>query len=88
MVSTNVECRFVKTEDGKWFFGLGDGPYGEMRWTGPFAGQDAAEEYMSNNEANPGGFSVREYDDLNRVPAQLRAQLKGASRPDNRRRWW
>ena len=65
--STGAECEFYKARDGQWYMALSDNPpddddereYWEPEYEhyGPFASFDEAEEYLSRNHANPGGYS-------------------------------
>lgn len=61
-MSTGADCHFHEVEPGKWDYRLQRWPYGE--WPeydtfGPFPSFEKAREHLSNNHANPGGWSVR-----------------------------
>jgi hypothetical protein len=61
-VSTGAECRFTEVEPGRWSYWLQDWPYGD--WPdgstyGPFGSFAKAEKHLSENHANPGGYSLK-----------------------------
>ena len=63
-MSTGYECVFFEASPNSWFYALQDWncPVGAWDWTeyasvvGPFATLDAAEKFLLDNEANPGGW--------------------------------
>ncbi len=66
-MSLQRECRIVENEPGKWFLLLAQHEHGTLEEgpasaTGPFKTSDDAEEYLHDNETNPGGCSIDEYD--------------------------
>jgi len=62
--STGEYCHFFKAKDRKWYFELGD--ENRPRAYGPFMSEHEAEKYLSDNHANPGGWSS---DDSGTQPA-------------------
>jgi hypothetical protein len=62
--STNTDCQFYKATDGKWYMDLedydededGEQIEGDYTSYGPFSSFKAAEKYLSQNFANPGGY--------------------------------
>lgn len=69
-MSTGLECQFVEYKPGEWFYILerDDAPKNSWDWRefatayGPFTTQKIADEHLSDNHANPGGYSVVEFD--------------------------
>ncbi len=64
-MSTNADCRFYEKSPGEWFYKLQCYPYGETEeydTFGPFATFEIAENHLSDNHANPGGFTVTSYE--------------------------
>ena len=66
-MSTNSECLFVQKSTDAWFYIL-ESPFkdgGGWDWRntadayGPFATEDAAQEHLRDNHANPGGYNVQ-----------------------------
>jgi hypothetical protein len=69
-MSTGAECDIVEEEPGKWYLRVQEYPYGcneEYDKTGPHKSEDAALDYLDNNYANPGGYSVTSYEELTRM---------------------
>lgn len=66
-MSTNSECRFLVYQN-QWYYLLEDScaPKNSWDWReyakayGPFASMGLADKHLSDNHANPGGFSVDE----------------------------
>lgn len=69
-MSTGLECEIVEVTPGEWFYVLQnwDCPVGAWDWReyatayGPFGSEDEAEQHLSDHHANPGGWSVVEYE--------------------------
>ena len=60
-MSTGAECGFKQADDGTWTYWLQDWPYGETpegQTYGPFRTFRIAEQHLSDNHANPGGYWV------------------------------
>lgn len=65
-MSTNSECSFIEPKPGEWFYILEHyhAPKNSWDWRehatayGPFTSNDEAEQHLSENHANPGGWSV------------------------------
>ena len=65
-MSTNSECLFVERTAGQWFYILEDynAPKNAWDWRenasayGPFPSEEAADEHLRDNHANPGGSST------------------------------
>ena len=65
-MSTGAECYIIEKEPGKWYYKLQLWPYGE--WDeylteGPFKSEDRAIKHLSDNHANPGGWSTYPYEE-------------------------
>jgi hypothetical protein len=64
-MSTGADCQFIEREPGVWYYRLqrwpyGDSPdYGEY---GPFPSERAADRHLSENHANPGGYTVQRFE--------------------------
>jgi hypothetical protein len=61
-MSTGADCVFYEKPRGQWWYKLQRWPYGESPGydkSGPFATYREAEKHLSDNEANPGGWSVQ-----------------------------
>ncbi len=94
-MSTGLECYFFRVKDGV-FYVLQDWncPVGAYDWCeyatayGPFTTMDKATQHLSDNHANPGGYSR---DDTEREPREVEKRLIEAAkkRPlaTNRRGW-
>lgn len=80
-MSTGLECEFLWLQangkpDGEWFYILEewDAPKNSWDWHeyatafGPFPTEDAAQEHLRANHANPGGRSVSQRQE---APASL-----------------
>ena len=64
-MSTGADCLIYEKEPNKWFYNLQRWPYGETPdydTYGPFKSQEEAENHISDNHANPGGWSVQPYE--------------------------
>ncbi|MGY3582337.1 hypothetical protein ACVIGB_000739 [Bradyrhizobium sp. USDA 4341] len=65
-MSSGLECELFEPEPGKWYYVLQSYscPVGAWEWRefaqsyGPFQNQDATEEHLRDNHANPGGYTV------------------------------
>jgi len=65
IMSTGAECCFVEKKPGEWYYMLQEWPYGEnpdYETFGPFKSEDEANDHLSANHANPGGYSVCRYE--------------------------
>lgn len=97
-MSTGLECEFLWLQangkpGGEWFYILQDWdcPVGAWDWHeyatafGPFDSEDAANEHLRRNHANPGGATVStEQEDpasLARVTQDLIADARARSNP-------
>lgn len=61
-MSTGADCKFYEERPGQWFYKLQRWPYGETYdydTYGPFTMFCEAQEHLSDNHANPGGWSVQ-----------------------------
>lgn len=66
-MSTNSECVIIEVTPGAWFYLLQDydAPRNSPDWRefatayGPFDSEDAADEHLDRNHANPGGHDVQ-----------------------------
>jgi hypothetical protein len=73
-MSTNNNCMMVEESPGKWFYLLENynAPKNAWDWRqhavayGPFASMESADAHLSDNHANPGGFSVITHDRFKR----------------------
>jgi hypothetical protein len=67
-MSTGLECEFVKWNEKEWYYILEswDSPKGAWDWReyanayGPFTSQEAADDDLRANHANPGGAYINE----------------------------
>lgn len=86
-MSTGYECEIVEVTPGEWFYVLQnwDCPVGAWDWReyatayGPFKSEEEAIEHLDNNHANPGGYSVQEWEPnmrLSDVEQQLFADAR------------
>lgn len=65
-MSTGLNCQIIEPATGKWFYVLENSGASNQPWdwreqataTGPFATEKECRSYLSDHEANPGGFSV------------------------------
>ena len=65
-MSTNLECLFVERKNTEWYYILEnyDAPKNAWSWLdystafGPFNSFERAYSNLSNNHANPGGYST------------------------------
>jgi hypothetical protein len=60
-MSTGADCCIYEKEPGKWYYDLQCWPYGEnpdYDTFGPYKSEEAAHKHLSDNHANPGGFTV------------------------------
>lgn len=63
-MSTDADCQFIEKKQNQWWYRYQKWPYGETpdyHEHGPFLSFDAAQRHMSNNYANPGGWSKLSY---------------------------
>lgn len=68
-MSTGLNCMYFEDANGKWYYVLerGCAPKEAWDWTeyadvvGPFVSFDAANKYLHENNANPGGYSKFDY---------------------------
>jgi hypothetical protein len=61
-MSTGAECHFTEDSPGQWTYWLQDWPYGDNpdgQTYGPFRSFAKALDHLTENHANPGGWSVR-----------------------------
>ena len=71
-MSTGLECQIVRLPNGKWYYILEDwdSPKGAWDWWdyascyGPFTTQDAARTHLRQYHANPGGYGISEYTEM------------------------
>jgi hypothetical protein len=59
-MSTGADCYFVQNAEGEWTYHLQRWPYGETPdydKFGPFRTHEAAEQHLSENHGNPGGWA-------------------------------
>lgn len=66
-MSTGLDCHFTEKKPGEWFMSL-EQEYGhkldpEYDEYGPFATFEVAHQYLRDNFANPGGFSIGPHPD-------------------------
>lgn len=88
-MSTGCECAFIEVKPGEWFYLLEDfdAPKGAWDWRehatayGPFATFDQAEQHLSDNHANPGGFSERPYVEGYEPDELMQRLISNARRP-------
>lgn len=69
-MSTGADCQFYEKKPGEWYYALQRWPYGETPdydTFDPFSSEDAADKHLSENHANPGGYSVTRYEDTKDV---------------------
>jgi len=70
-MSTGCNCLFFESKNNKWYYVLehSSAPRDSYDWTeyadvvGPFVSFDAANTYLHENNANPGGYSQYAYDE-------------------------
>lgn len=63
-MSTGLECEFIEAKRDQWYYLLENGSAPKNAWDwreyatayGPFPSENAAEEHLDENHANPGGF--------------------------------
>ncbi len=63
-MSTGANCVIREKKPGVWEYAIQLWPYGESdkyNVQGPFKSEQAAVDHMSNNNANPGGWSTYPY---------------------------
>jgi hypothetical protein len=68
-MSTDQACAFIEVQPGHWYYLLEDwdAPKGAYDWReyatayGPFGTENKAIEHLSDNHANPGGWSRSPY---------------------------
>lgn len=97
-MSTNCECMMVEKTPGEWFYILENynAPKNSWNWIdhaeayGPFASEDDAAQHLSDNHANPGGWSIMTHDQFRESESMARV-LKDAREnlaATRRRRHW
>lgn len=100
-MSTNSECAFIEVAKGKWYYLLEDydAPKNAWDWRdhasayGPFATEEAADQHLRDNHANPGGSWTRPLpegvDALDMSKDETLAKLIQSARAPtaSRRRW-
>lgn len=101
-MSTGYECDIVEVKPGEWFYVLQnwDCPVGAWDWHefatayGPFNTEEDAIAHLDQNHANPGGYSVDEYDPdakfsetEEKLFAEARARRLRSSGSFSSRRW-
>ncbi len=92
-MSTGYECMIVELKPKQWYYVLqrGSCPVGAWDWTehadiiGPYASCEAAIQGLSDNEANPGGWSEIDHDSMR--PERREELLKRARKPYSAYRW-
>ena len=65
-MSTGLNCQLIEPAAGEWYYVLEDSGAPKNSWdwreyataTGPFPTEEACARYLSDHEANPGGYSV------------------------------
>lgn len=89
-MSTGFECQFIEAQRGKWFCILQnwDCPVGAWDWReyanayGPYPSENAAVEALFENEANPGGWSITNFElYLSNDPDEVESKLIAKARP-------
>lgn len=66
-MSTGAGCRFIQTEPDEWHYELQRYPYGDTpdyNKYGPFPTFKAADDHLSSNHANPGGYMIFRLEDF------------------------
>ena len=61
LASTQRYCGIFKAVDGKWYMDLAHNEYGDLDEAttyGPFASEEAVNQYLDYNFSNPGGYSL------------------------------
>jgi hypothetical protein len=74
-MSTGLECFFVETEKDEWYYILESWDTPKLAWNwldyatayGSFASFDDAYNHLSDNHANPGGYSKMEFDHFDKL---------------------
>lgn len=88
-MSTGLECLFVEAQLGKWYWLLAT-TRDDFDWietadvVGPFTSSDEAQDHLFTNNANPGGFSERQFDPNRPITGSLAAAVKRARSPRRR----
>jgi hypothetical protein len=85
-MSTGYECQIIELEPDEWYYLLQDWncPVGAWDWReyatmfGPFRTYELAEKHLSDYHANPGGWSVLDYDEKRTQDPVLQALAKTA----------
>ena len=66
-MSTGADCIIIEKKPGEWHYRLQHWPYGECpeySEYGPFNSEDSAILHLSDNHANPGGWSTYHYEEV------------------------
>lgn len=87
-MSTGLSCDFIEVEPNKWYYLLehGDAPKNAWDWReyatayGPFSSQEAADKHLSDNHANPGGYTSIPYQEGFK-PDEVLAKLIAKAEP-------
>jgi hypothetical protein len=77
--STGEYCHFFKAKDKNWYFFLGD--ENRPRAYGPFDSFEEADKYLSDNHANPGGYTVDKSGKHPAPPSPFKEVKTGYSSP-------
>lgn len=84
-MSTGLECEFIETEPGKWYYLLQNGDCPVMApWRehctayGPFDDYDRAHKHLHRHHANPGGQMVTAYQEGYEPDEALKGLLESA----------
>ena len=86
-MSTGCECSIFEHKPGQWFYLLEHthAPKNSWDWRehascwGPFASEDQATDHLDRNHANPGGYSVDNWD-ASHAPDELEAKMVAEAR--------
>lgn len=92
-MSTNQECEFVERAPGEWFYLL---EFGEdnFDWRdeaychGPFPTEEAANQHLRQNYANPGGSWITPHDAFQMSPVYEKAFARALSPTPERSGYW
>jgi hypothetical protein len=92
-MSTGFECLLMEPEPRQWYYvlQLPTCPVGADDWTeyakvvGPFRSEDAATDALSENEANPGGWSTFSFERLSELRPERLEKYRALTRKAVRR---
>ena len=90
VMSTGLNCHFVETSPGVWYYLLEDGSAPKQAWDwrefstayGPFDDLLKAQTHLQEEHANPGGSSIRHYEPGTKPDEVLAARIKEAIHPE------